>query len=187
MTRTFNHFTYEQRRKLKSLLDDKTPVSAIAKELGFHRSAIYREIERGTSNGTYDPEASETRYQEHLSHSGKEAIISANPELAQAISDYILKDHLSPQKIIIALKERADEFPELPETHNTIYNAIDNGLVPNVTRENLRPEETTVFSNGQISLASWVRDELDIKDGDTLHFEVTKDKRIVFSKVKDSN
>jgi IS30 family transposase len=168
------------------MLDDKVPVETIANTLGFHRSAIYREIKRGKVNGVYCPESSEERYQEHLRNCGKEAIISANPKLAQAISDYILKYHLSPKKIINALKERADEFPELPETHNTIYNAIDSGLIPGVTRDSLRSEETTVYNNGNVFLATWLREELGIKDGDTLHFEVTEDKKIIFTKIEDS-
>jgi IS30 family transposase len=168
------------------MLDGKVPVETIADALGFHPSAIYREIKRGKVNGIYSPENSEERYQEHLRDKGKKAIISTNPELAQAISDYILKDHLSPQKIIDALKERADEFPELPETRPTIYNAIDNGLIPGVTRDSLRSEETTVYNNGNVFLATWLREELGIKDGDTLHFEVTEDKKIIFTKIKDS-
>jgi IS30 family transposase len=169
------------------MLDDEISVRAIAKYLGFHQSAIYREIKRGTMNGVYNPENSEERYQNQLRKCGKEAIISANPKLAQAISDYILKDHLSPEKIIEALKERADEFPETPKSCNTIYNAIDNGLIPKITRDSLRSEETTVHNNGNVFLATWLREELGIKDGDTLHFEVTEDKKIIFTKIEDSN
>lgn len=177
MPRAFNHFTYEQRCQLKTMLDTKTPVETIANTLGFHRSAIYREIKRGSVNGIYSPEVSENLYQEKLSHTGKEAILSSNPQLAQTIADYILKDHLSPKNIASKLN--------MAITHNTIYNAIDNGLIPGVTRENLRAKETKVFNNGTICLASWLREELDIKDGDTLHFEVTEDKRIIFTKIED--
>lgn len=178
MPRTFKHFTYEQRCQLKSMLDNKVPVETIAETLGFHRSAIYREINKGKVDGVYNPDNSEKQYQDTLSQRGRESILSANPELAQTIADYILKDHLSPKKIADRLKTSSDT----PITHNTIYNAIDNGLIPGVTRESLRSEETKVFNNGTICLASWLRDELDIKDGDSLHFEITEDKKIIFSK-----
>ncbi len=185
MPRTFNHLSYEQRCRLKNMLESKTPVQTIADTLGFHRSAIYREIKRGTVDGVYSPEDSENRYQENLSHSGKEAKLSINPELAQIIADYILKDKLSPKKIAAELQKRSGDIPNAAITHNTIYNAIDNGLIPGVTRENLRSDETSVYNNGNIFLAKWLREELDIKDGDILHFEVTADKKIIFSKIEE--
>lgn len=180
MARTFNHLTYEQRCQIKSMLDNKTPVREIANALGFHHSAIYREIDRGKVNGIYDPEFSESKYQKHLESCGTETILSSDRELAQAIADYILKDNYSPKKIAALLQERKDEFTKAP-SFSTIYNAIDAGLIPGVTRDNLRPTETKVFNNGTICLASWVREELGIKDGDILHFEI-EGGNIVFSK-----
>lgn len=72
------------------------------------------------------------------------------------------------------------DFSDVPLSRNTIYNAIDNGLIPGVTRDSLHSKETTVFNGGNIILAKWLRDELDIKDGDTLHFEISGDKKIIF-------
>lgn len=186
MAQTYRRFTYEQRCQLKSMLDSKTPVEDIANTLGFNRASVYREIKRGKVEGVYNSDYSEEQYRISLSQKGPKAILSSNSKLAQKIADYILNDHLSPKRIAEKMNKNPNEFFNETITYTTIYNAIDNGLIPGVTRENLRTEETKVFHNGNICLASWIREELNIKDGDMLHFEVTDDKKIVFYKIEDS-
>lgn len=65
----------------------------------------------------------------------------------------------------------------------TIYSAIDDGLIPGVTRESLNSYVTTMFSDGQIHIAKWVRNALDLNDGDELLFEVV-DNKIIFTKAE---
>lgn len=71
-----------------------------------------------------------------------------------------------------------------PKSKPTIYSAIDNGLIPGVTRESLNSYMTTMFSDGQIHIAKWVRKQLDLNDGDELLFEII-DNKIVFRKAND--
>ena len=48
--------TYEQRLKIKELLDSGNSKPEIAEALGVCICSVYNELKRGTLNGTYDPE-----------------------------------------------------------------------------------------------------------------------------------
>ena len=50
MPRTYNHLSYEQRLRIKELLDKGTKKVDIARALGIHNATIYREIDRGSIN-----------------------------------------------------------------------------------------------------------------------------------------
>ena len=77
-----------------------------------------------------------------------------------------------------------ENWSTAPKTKTTIYSAIDDGLIPGVTRESLNSYVTTMFSDGQIHIAKWVRNALDLNDGDELLFEVVGNK-IIFTKAED--
>ena len=91
----------------------------------------------------------------------------------------ILEEKLSPAKIIDRLQE--EKWSTAPKARATIYSAIDGGLIPGVTRESLNSYVTTMFNDGQIHIAKWVRNALDLNDGDELLFEVV-DNKIIFTK-----
>lgn len=175
-----SHMTKAQRIRLKQMLDAGARKPEIALELGVSRSTVYNEISRGTVGGYYDPEYSEERYQKFLSEKGREAILSLNPELASYISKLILEEHESPEQIMEYLRSN-DKFCSAFSSVNTIYNAIDRGLIPGVTRENLRTNTTTVFHNGQIHIARWAKELLGIQDGDVLSFRV-EGNSLIFTK-----
>ena len=182
MPRTFSHLSYDQRQQIRELLDKGTKKVDIARALGVHNATIYREIDRGSVNGNYDPGHAEEQYRDHLSEKGPQAICSISPELAQHIAGLILEEKLSPAKIIDRLQE--ENWSTAPKTKTTIYSAIDAGLIPGVTRESLNSYITTMFSDGQIHIAKWVRNSLNLNDGDELLFEVV-DNKIIFTKVTD--
>lgn len=182
MPRTFSHLSYDQRLRIKELLDKGTKKVDIARALGVHNATIYREIDRGSINGFYDPGHAEEQYRGHLSEKGPQAICSISPDLAQYIAKLILEEKLSPAKIIDRLQE--ENWGTAPKTKTTIYSAIDDGLIPGVTRESLNSYVTTMFSDGQIHVAKWVRNALNLSDGDELLFEVV-DKKIIFTKAED--
>lgn len=66
--------------------------------------------------------------------------------MAEYISGLILEEHLSPEKIVDLLAEDDRGFPDVPQSSNTIYNAIDKGLIPNVTRESLLGSRAMVIT-----------------------------------------
>ena len=77
--------------------------------------------------------------------------------------------------------QKNEKFKQYPKSRVTISNAIDNGLIPNVTRQDLLPDTTTVFNNGQVHIAKWVREALGLHDGDELEFKVVEN-TLIFSK-----
>ena len=156
----------------------------MANALGVHRSAVYREIERGNTEDGYDPYYAQSLYEGRLKKKGRPECKLSNKDLAGYISDLILNEHLSPEKIVDLLAEDDSGFPDVPQSPNTIYNAIDKGLIPNVTRESLLSKSCTVFSGGQICIPKWVLDRLHINDGDTLQLEVTEENEIIYRKTE---
>lgn len=181
MPRTYNHLSYEQRLRIKELLDKGTKKVDIARALSIHNATIYREIDRDSINGIYDPDHAEKQYRGHLSEKGRQPICSISPELAQHIARLIIEEKLSPARIIDRLQE--GKWSTAPKARATIYSAIDDGLIPGVTRESLNSYVTTMFSDGQIHIAKWVRNTLDLNDGDELLFEVV-DNKIIFIKAE---
>ena len=184
MKNGFKHLTRAQRIELKKMLDSGDKKAAIASALGVCRGTVYNEIKRGTINGRYEPDYSEKRYRQFLSEKGRDPILSLNSELADYIATLILKEHKSPEQIMNQLQSD-DKFKSIFSSVNTLYNAIDRGLIPEVTRESLNPKTTTVFSDGTLHIAKWIKDSLDIKDGDVLHIEV-KNNKLIFTKVNET-
>ena len=81
MGRVYMHLTYDQRLAIKQMLERGNSKKEIAESIGVHTSTIYREIDRGTVNGHYDPTAAEEAYQEKLAEKGPTAVLEENPEL----------------------------------------------------------------------------------------------------------
>jgi AbrB family looped-hinge helix DNA binding protein len=185
MGRTFKHMDLEQRLKIKEMLDSGYSVLDIAHNLGFHRSAIYRELEKGSSENGYNPHIAQEMYEKKLKNKGRTEIVLSNPDLQKYIADLILTEHFSPEKIVDLLAENS-AFPDAPRSCSTIYSAIDKGLIPGVTRDSLLSKSSTVFSGGQICIPKWVLDKLNIKDGDILDLEITSNNEIVYKKNSDS-
>lgn len=61
MAQYYLHLTYEQRLKIKQGIDLGLSKKVIAKQTGVHSSTVYREIDRGTHDGRYDPDYSDTK------------------------------------------------------------------------------------------------------------------------------
>lgn len=182
MGKTFKHMDLQQRLKLKEILDSGCSIFEVANALGVHRSAVYREIERGGVEGKYDPYYAQSLYEGRLKKKGRPECKLSNKDLAEYISGLILKEHLSPEKIVDLLAEDDRGFSNVPQSPKTIYNAIDKGLIPNVTREALLSKSCMVFSGGQIRIPKWVLDKLEIKDGDVLQLEITENGEILYRK-----
>lgn len=160
----FRHIKLEQRIKIKEMLDLGHGVSKIAKDLGYCHVTIYKELERCGLQEDYDPYYAQSIYEKNLKKKGRIDKLS-NLDLAKYISDLILTEHLSPEKIVALLKEDSRGFSNVPHSAKTIYSAIDKGLIPNVTREILLKNVSTVFGGGHICIPKWVLDKVGIKDG----------------------
>uniref|UniRef100_UPI003FEE89AB helix-turn-helix domain-containing protein n=1 Tax=Faecalibacterium sp. TaxID=1971605 RepID=UPI003FEE89AB len=181
MARGFTHLDYEQRLKIEKMLDEGVSKYRIADELGMDPSSIYREIKRGLRDGRYDPDYSNQKYQNNLREKGPVAKLEENKEFAEYIANMILNHSMSPKRIVETLKQD-HRFSNWDISIPTIYENIDKGRIPGVTRDSLKKDYATVFSEGQICIPKWVMEQLNIKDGDRLRFEVTEDGKIVYQK-----
>lgn len=174
----YKRLTYDDRVQIEHLLKQGVKPYAIAQILGFMHSSIYREIKLGNMNGSYSAEFSQKRYLELKSGLGRKNILVVDGKLAQYISEMILDEFLSPQEIIKRLK--TEGYVGAPTSVRTIYTAIDDGLIPNVTRDTLllKRKKTHLFSNGLLKVPQWVLKELHLADGEELDIVVDGDKMI---------
>lgn len=187
MARTYRRLTYEQRFQIKKMLDNGYKPLHIANVLGFHNTAIYREIALGSVNGQYNPAFAQRQSETRAANKGAPTLLSLNPELALYISGAILEEHLSPKKIVERLQKEA-KYDRFPKSVRTIYSAIDKGMIPGVTRDTLKRTysttgtySTTVFNDGQIHLPKRIRESMQIADGDELVIKGNKS-TIMFTK-----
>lgn len=181
MPQGYRHLTYNQRIAIKKMLDEGYSRKHMAEVLEIHLSTIYREIDRGTINGRYNPDYSEKMYQAQLMEKGPAALLDTNVELAEYIANLILNRKLSLDNVVNEIKKEK-RFSDVSITKQTIYNSIIAGKVPGVTRESFRTESSTIFNDGQICIPKWVRDELGLKDGDVLDLQVTEKGEIIYKK-----
>lgn len=180
----YKHFTFEQRVRLEKLLRSGMSIEGIAYEFGCHRSTIYNQIKAGQVDGMYNAELAQKRYEEAAKEKGPKPILKKNPSLCKYISECILEKKYSPAKIIDEINKGKTEFAaDSIRSVNTIYSALDKGLIPDCTRDNLAyANETTINKHGEITIPQRIREALDLKAGE--HFLVTiDDDKIIISKI----
>ena len=164
------------------MLDSGNSKPAIAKALGICTSSVYNELRRGTLNGTYDPEYAEGIKQTYLRQKGPQLMLEDNPELVNRIAVLILDEHLSPERIIERFKQEGFADGEYPLSDRTIYTAIDRGLIPNVTRDSLNADTTSMYDD-VLRLPTWFRNKLGLRDGDIFKFESNDSGQIILTKI----
>ena len=179
----YTHLTYEKRVQIKKMLEDDISPVNIAEKIGVSSSTVYREIKRNTDNkDSYSPVKSQNRYQNNLHHSGANAIMKKYPMLAKFIEDKILNENMSPEKIESYIRNNPDFFKGETVSRNTIYNAIDKGLIPGVTRENLNSQFTVMYSDGMLRIPKWALEKTGFSNGDRFLIDVSIEGRITFVK-----
>jgi len=177
------YLTFEKRLKLKELLDCSISISFIAQELGVCRQTIYNELRRGKDEtGNYNPFFSEKQFRLRQQNKGHSAMLKGHPELAAHVADLILQNHYSPKQIVKILESESLKEAVVPSSVNTLYSAIDNGLIPGVTRESLRSNKTKMFSGGMVCIPKRIREKFSFCDGDVFDIEILDDKTIVLKK-----
>lgn len=181
----YTQLSYYQKLHLKEMLEEKRYTKIkMAEKLHVSKSTIYNEIKRGTINGVYDPKYSESK---RLKAPRPESMFKKDPELALYISKLIIEENMGPEKIVDRLKEETDRFKEYPTCQATIYSAIGDGLIPNVTPETLRLQRNgDVVRAGldTIYFPELLRKKLKIKKGNRYKVECRKNGDIVLKKLK---
>jgi len=129
MGRGYAHLDLAERRRIATLLEARVPVSAMAAELGRHRSTIHREIARNFSHtGFRDRWGQDYRGYYAVAGQGmaqrrrtSQAKLLRYPGLRAHIVAR-LRDGWSPQQIAGRLKH--DMHPEGYASHETIYQHV---------------------------------------------------------------
>ena len=133
MTKKQHYMTYEERIQLETLLRHKIPVSEIARELGFSRQTIYREIKRGTylhdcghyDEKRYSAQKGQIIHEQRQENKGCPLKIGKDINYASFLEQKILEEHYSPAAALAAA--RAVGFSTQISV-GTLYNYITMGL-----------------------------------------------------------
>lgn len=167
------------------MLDNEYSVKEIAEKLGVHTATVYREIKRFENPSQYNPEIAQYVYLKELEAKNRKPKLELDQALAQYISRLILEEFLSPVEVIKRLK--SEDYQNIP-SKNTIYAAIDKGLIPSVTRATLllKRKKTHMFSDGLIKVPKWICKELDIQDDEDLEIDII-DRAIIIKKSAKNN
>ena len=125
-----HYMTKEERIRLETLLDEKRPVSYIARKLGFSRQTIYNEIKRGEylhNCGYYDKrrysaQRGQAAHDYNQTAKGRPLKIGNDHAFAAYIEHKIIVDRFSPAAALASAKR----YPfQTSVCVNTLYNYID--------------------------------------------------------------
>lgn len=121
MGKKFNHLTAEEREIIAIKSASGVKPKDIAKEIGKHVSAIYRELKRNkSSKGIYLPIEADKKAKERKSEAHQKTRIP-DEWTRKYIEDRIIQDQWTPEQISGRLRL---EYPEHYASHETIYQYI---------------------------------------------------------------
>jgi IS30 family transposase len=139
------HLTERDRFKIEVLLISKKKPFEKAIILGWNRSTIYREIQRGTirrvqydlrEKDQYRANAAQANYKKLGKNKERSLKIGKDTALEEYIRNKLIKDKFSPDAIIGEIKELGLKFTGLMCV-KTLYNYIDAGLFSGISNKNL--------------------------------------------------
>jgi len=147
MAKKQHYMTYEERIQLETLLRHKIPVAEIARELGFARQTIYREIRRGTYVHTaewrdelrYSAQKGQVIHERRQENKGCPLKIGKDYALSAFLEQKILQDHYSPAAALAAA--RREGFTTQLSV-GTLYNYITMGLFVELEDKHLLEKPT---------------------------------------------
>jgi IS30 family transposase len=135
------HLSWEERIQIETLQREGLSSARIGERIGRPARTVRRELDRGwvthrtgkyRAEERYSAVRGQTVYEERMRAKGRKA--KTNPALAQRLHLHIVVHRHSPE---VAAGLMAKEAFEHAVCFKTIYNHIDQGLVPGVTNESL--------------------------------------------------
>jgi IS30 family transposase len=141
----YTHLKERERYKIEVWLEAKKSVPEIAKDLGKHKTTIYREINRGTISllksdlsrqDKYRADVSQLRSEERAKNKERALKIGNDKELEKHIRQKLIKDKYSPDVIIGEIKVKGLKFEGMICT-KTLYNYIESGIFTGISNETL--------------------------------------------------
>ena len=123
MTRTFKHFTKEERHIIAHMrFIEKKKLQDIADLLNKSKSAISMEINRNKIKGKYIPTISNKKYKDRL-HTNGSYKIETNPQMFNYIISRLKNDKWSPDVISVMIKKDIGLTVSAETIYNYIYNS----------------------------------------------------------------
>ena len=139
------HPTYNDRIRIETLYNiEHRKAPYIAEKLGFGRSTIYRELERGYCENrdylwrerrVYSADVAQQDYEEKAALKGPQLKIGHDHKLAAYIEDKIINHKFSPEAVLLKIQEDGLQF-SVTISKTTLYRYIDNEFL-NVTNKYL--------------------------------------------------
>lgn len=130
----YTHFTTEERELSMVLKAQGYNFSQIAKKLGRNRSSVSREFARNSNkDGSYSANTASKRYHQRRKNCGRKPILQTNENIKNYVTEK-LNLFWSPEQI----EGRAKLENISIVSFNTIYRAINNGVLPKNLRLCLR-------------------------------------------------
>ena len=131
----YTHFTAEERELSMILIEKGFSLRAVARKLNRAPSSLCRELKRNSNkNGTYSANAAEKRYLQRRKKCRRIPILASNSLLKEYVM-FSLEAGWTPDEISGRAKIEKHNFSI---SYNTIYRAIDNGVIPKRYRMCLR-------------------------------------------------
>ena len=129
---SYKHFSIEERNCIAYGLKNKESMRTIAKTLNRSHTSILREVRRNSENKLYNPSKAEKLSIKRKKNCG--AKLKLTEELSLKIAKRLENKH-SPEQIAGRLKK--DKIVK-KLSFKTIYNWIYKGLLPKISKQNLR-------------------------------------------------
>jgi IS30 family transposase len=120
---SYVHFTPMERGKIELLHQQGLTFTAIAKQLGRHRTSIGREIRRNRRASGYGAQAAQQRYQQRRGACRPRGRLAYEP-LREYVSERIAVDKWTPELVAGSLALKYSGNPDMQLCHETIYSAI---------------------------------------------------------------
>lgn len=131
----YTHFTLEERELSMVLMAQGFSLRASARKLNRSPSSLFRELRRNSNkNGTYSASAADNRYRHRRKHCGRKAKLLSDNRLKEYVISK-LSVNWSPEQISGRSKLDRESFSI---SYNTIYRAIDKGVISKSFRSFLR-------------------------------------------------
>jgi IS30 family transposase len=110
------------REEIAYLWRQRWTVTAIAAEVGFHKSTISRELGRNTSGGRYRGSTAQVAAEDRARRS-RPAKLAQNTRLRAEV-EARLEQNMSPEQIANRLRMDFPDDPEMRVSHETIYQSL---------------------------------------------------------------
>lgn len=140
-TPKYKTITWENRLKIEALYNAGISAIDIAKQLGFHHSTIYRELERGrtirrnydwTESEIYSPDLAQQKADKNKKNKGRQLKIGNDYKFVDYVEDKIINEKHSPAAVLADIKKEDKKF-DTDVCLTTLYNYIKSGVFLHVT------------------------------------------------------